>query len=69
MEPVPVEEEPEDSDAQATPSSEDAPAQPVERKTNFQKVVVTEVTSCVTFWAQAVDQGKQFIYKILTKYF
>lgn len=57
MEPTPTEEEPEESETQATPT-EDTPSQPVERKTNFQKVVVTEVTSCVTFWVQADDQGE-----------
>ena len=61
MEPTPVEEEVEDSEAQATPTtpSEDTPtAAPQEKKKNFQKVVVTEATSCVTFWAQQVEQGR-----------
>ena len=31
-----------------------------ERKTNYKKVVVTEITEGVTFWAQNVDNGKLF---------
>lgn len=31
-----------------------------ERKTNYKKVVVTEITEGVTFWAQSVDNASQF---------
>ena len=40
-----------------TTASEEPPA-PAERKTNFQKVVVTEVESANHFWAQSVENGK-----------
>ncbi len=60
-----VEEEPEDTDAQATPSSsaEDAviAPPPPERKTNYQQVVITEIVSCTTFWAQVVEMGRWLI--------
>jgi len=29
-----------------------------ERKTNYKKIIVTEITSGVTFWAQSLDNGK-----------
>lgn len=47
VEPTPDEEPPEEA----------AEEQTVERKINHQKVVITEVSSCTHFWAQAVDQG------------
>ena len=64
MEPKPVEEESEEPETPTTPTkaSEDIPSAPPERKTNFQKVVVTEVSSCVMFWAQQVEQGEIFFY-------
>ena len=40
-----------------TPTSEEAPPTVPERKTNFQKMVVTEVETCCHFWAQMADQG------------
>ena len=58
VEPSPTTEEAsEEAETPTTPSIEETPQTLPERKTNFQKVVVTEVESCCHFWAQLADQG------------
>ena len=63
MEPTLTEEDIEESESQTTPTTpsaaadETSSAPPPERKTNFQKAVVTEVMSCNSFFAQLMDQG------------
>ena len=55
--PPPAEEPSEEPETPTTPTSEETQAPPPERKTNYQKVAVTEVESCCHFWAQLADQG------------
>lgn len=64
-----MDEEADEADVQTTPtSSADDTANPPpapERKTNYQQYVVTEVVSCVTFWAQSVEMGQCALYRVM----
>ena len=65
MEPSPAEvaEEAETVAMATLEASDDKPAAPPERKTDYKKVGVTDVSSCQTFWGQQLDNGKRSVLK------
>ena len=69
VEPSPADENEEEDaaviSAEASEESTGSAAAAPERKVNFQKVGVTEVSSCHTFFAQRVEDGKRKIIYIL----